>query len=264
MEHSIKVDYGVDVCKVIFDNLDIRARKVGITISPFYGTEATYEFIHALCTQRHDMKVVIIPANQDNTDFILLPEDTLGLYLYDTVPANVSNNYDVWVTVREGGLIFKNNLPPIDNNYVFSDRLKNTVERVADVTKSDGEMNVLFSHKSMLLRKPDDWWIEFPENTDKNMMTITLLKYIQDNKQMFSIVILAAKERIGTNAFGIGTILEFTEYPNIKVTMSDGPHGKFVRIKVGAVYFFFSVDRAIMSDWYQLMIKQLEAQGRVI
>jgi hypothetical protein len=99
MEHSIKVDYGTDVCKVIFDNLDIRAKTVGIGISDFYGTESTYEFLHALCTQPHDLKIALIPDNKNNPNLISLPEDVLGIYLYQGAMSEIVKGYDIWVTL---------------------------------------------------------------------------------------------------------------------------------------------------------------------
>lgn len=261
MEHSIKVSYGTDVCKVIFDNLDIRTKTVGIGISDFYGTESTYEFLHTLCTQRHDLKVVLIPGDQDNPNLILLPEDVLGIYLYQGTMSEVVKGYDVWVTIGSDEVTFNNNLPDTTvsgDKFVVANQMKNVLSQV-DINKvSDQPVDMLFSLKSMALRTPVDWWIEFPEFTDEKRMAVNILKYVQDNEKMFTDIISIIKDRITNNTFGVGIILEFSKYNNVMATMISGPRGNFVRIKVGMNYFFFSVERAITFDWYKLMVDQLD------
>lgn len=140
---------------------------------------------------------------------------------------------------------------------VIASQMKTTVDALASQSQ-ENSADVLFSHKSLMLRKPSDWWIEFPENTDQKLMTVNVLKYIQDNEAMFARVIRQVKDRIVDGTFGMGIILDFPEYPNVKATMEDGARGKFVVIKVGMVGFYFSTERTMFLDWHALMIDQLD------
>lgn len=144
--------------------------------------------------------------------------------------------------------------------FVFANQMKTTVDAVTQMDK-DKPVEMLFSLKSTVLREPEDWWIDFSKFTDEKLIAVGLLKYVQDNENLLTDVIAAVKDHITNNTFGVGTILEFSKFPNIKVIMTDGPRGKFVRIQIGMVYFSFSAERAIMFDWYKLMIDQLKERS---
>lgn len=261
MEFSKKFNYGADVCKIIFDNLDIRVKTVGIIVDDLYGTEATYELYYSLCTHRDDLKIALIPGDLAKPNLILLPEDVLGIYLYSGVSSEVVKTHDIWVTVKNGEITFNTNLHETTvsgNKFVLANQMKSVVSQVDTSKISDHPVDMLFSAKSMALRMPSDWWIEFPENTDQKLMTVNVLKYIQDNEAIFARVIRQVKDRIVDGTFGMGIILDFPEYPNVKATMEDGARGKFVVIKVGMVGFYFSTERTMFLDWHALMIDQLD------
>jgi hypothetical protein len=165
---------------------------------------------------------------------------------------SISDNRDVGVDQ-----VFGTETTVSGDKLVIASQMKTTVDALASQSQ-ENSADVLFSHKSLMLRKPSDWWIEFPENTDQKLMTVNVLKYIQDNEAMFARVIRQVKDRIVDGTFGMGIILDFPEYPNVKATMEDGARGKFVVIKVGMVGFYFSTERTMFLDWHALMIDQLD------
>jgi len=164
----------------------------------------------------------------------------------------ISDNRDVGVDQ-----VFGTETTVSGDKLVIASQMKTTVDALASQSQ-ENSADVLFSHKSLMLRKPSDWWIEFPENTDQKLITVNVLKYIQDNEAMFARVIRQVKDRIVDGTFGMGIILDFPEYPNVKATMEDGARGKFVVIKVGMVGFYFSTERTMFLDWHTLMIDQLD------
>lgn len=250
MEHSIKVSYGTDVCKIIFDNLDIRAKTVGIGISDFYGTESTYEFLHTLCTQRHDLKVALIPGNQNNPNLILLPEDVLGIYLYQGAMSEVVKGYDVWVTIGSDEVTFNNNLPDTTvsgDKFVVANQMKTVVL------------------KSLINRTDIPWWMELPEPvSDKTHLAAQLLAVINNNQPRLREIESTVKEKLRLNEFDPSLVMVFA-YPPIGISATLQPGGnkrntslKSVRLQIGSTYFYFGVEQGINIDWVTLMIKQLE------
>lgn len=174
----------------------------------------------------------------------------------------VSGGYRVSISDNREGRGDTVQLVNPGDKFVVGDQMKTTLSAIKETNIPEGEVNSLFSMKSILNRKPDDWWIELPEFTDEKLMAANLLKYVQDNEQIFTNVIWVIKDRISKGTFGVGIILEFPKCLNIRVIMTDGPRGKFVRIQVGMTFFFFSIDRPIIHDWVKLMINQLEALVR--
>lgn len=169
---------------------------------------------------------------------------------------SISDNRDVGVDQ-----VFGTETTMSGNKFVIANQMKTTLDTLASQSE-DKPVVVLFSKRSLMERSSGDWWIEFPEFTDEKLMAANLLKYVQDNEQIFTNVIWVIKDRIAKGTFGVGIILEFPEFPNIKTIMTDGPRGKFVRIQIGMSFFFFSVDLSITRNWAKLMTDQLEALVR--
>lgn len=252
MEHVIKIEYGDDVRKVIFDNLDIRAETIGINMCDSFGTERSLEFYSDLCNERDDLKIAIIPGNDLVQNTILLSADVLGIYLHRDALTDLSNRYDIWITVKSDEVIFRNNLPDLLSDSVIEARMKETLSLD----------NIPFTYNSLpghpLVRIPDDWFVEFPPNTEDNkLLAGGALKYIQDNLDIVTNVIKDAKDRINRTTIPMGVILDYTEYPIIRGAMRDTPKGPYVLIKIGMVNFGFSVQRAMTFDWYGLMVAEL-------
>ncbi|QZA70522.1 hypothetical protein AH04_35 [Erwinia phage AH04] len=199
---------------------------------------------------------------RDRNDGIRYNRVYIALYWDDLGKLN-SMRHDIFFQVEErqvGGyqVSITDNREFGGDKVVYGNQLKSVIGTLASQSE-DKPVDMLFSLKSLMLRKPDDFWIEFPEFTDEKLMAANLLKYVQDNEQIFTNVIWVIKDRISKGTFGVGIILEFPKCLNIRVIMTDGPRGKFVRIQVGMTFFFFSIDRPIIHDWVKLMINQLEA-----
>lgn len=227
-----------------------------------------------------DIKAIAGRVQRDKLDGIRYNRVYIALYWDDLGSLN-SHHHDIFFNFEErgklggyqvsisdnrefGGDVLTLVKPRAGDKLVISNQMKTVLSQL-DTNKVSGQpVEMLFSLKSLSLRGPaDDWWIEFPEFTDEKSMASNILKYLQDNKQIFTDVIWVIKDRITNDIFGVGVILEFPKYNNIMATMIDGPSGRFVRIKVGMNYFFFSVERAIMFDWYKLMVDQLDVLAGV-
>jgi len=143
---------------------------------------------------------------------------------------------------------------------VFANKMKTVLSQVDSTTVSDEPVDMLFSRDSIAKRLLGDWWIDFPEHVaDKKLMAANVLAYVQDHQVEMHQVINDIRDRYANGNFGPGIIVTYPWFPSAEVTMMQVKSGKYVRIKVGMVHFFFSVDRTDGVNWYDWMLTELNS-----
>lgn len=285
---------GVNFVKMIQHKLESNPLQQGIIGIQLPGMAST-DIINVVVNElfyNSDIQVVIIPpplttvfasgvdkdvkaiggrVQRDRLDGIRYNRVYIALYWDDLGSLN-SVHHDIFFQVEEAGSgAYRVSIS--DNRDFGGDSIKVINDKSSPDLLSDAVIesqmketlsldNVPFTYNSLPghppVRIPDDWFVEFPPNTEDNkLLAGGALKYIQDNLDIVTNVIKDAKDRINKTTIPMGVILDYTEYPIIRGAMRDTPKGPYVLIKIGMVNFGFSVQRAMTFDWYGLMVAEL-------
>lgn len=260
---------------------------IGIQVPGFITVDDLNKLVtelFALGIGTSDMQTVIIPPPQlgtfdaskkadvgsiagrvfrDRNDGIRYNRVYIALYWDDLGKLN-SIHHDIFFQVEEcqvGGyqVSITDNREFGGDKVVYSNQLKSVVDTLASQSE-DKPVDMLFSLKSLMLGKPDDFCIEFPEFLSDTKRTASwLLQYIKDNEQTVNASINDVHDRITCKSLGPNVLPTFPNYPNIGAIVKDGPNGKFARIKIGMIFIYFSIERAMLFNWYDLIVNKLEA-----
>lgn len=221
-----------------------------------------------------DVKSIGVRVRRDRIDGIRYNRVYVALYWDDLGSLN-AHHHDIFFNFEEhkvlggyqvsisdnrdggGDQVFSTETTVSGDKLVIASQMKTTVDVLASQSQGNSP-NVLFSHKSLMLRKPDDWWIEFPEHADTKLLAGSLLSVINGNVIELNQMEEGVKRELALGDFGQGITKTFDITPStVRVNVINGATGKVVRFQIGGVQFFFNADRSIIHNWVKLMVDQL-------
>lgn len=257
---------------------------VGIQLPSLVSADTIYSVVNELFLQCN-IQVVIIPppltsifssgvdkdikaiggrVQRDRNDGIRYNRVYIALY-WDSLGSLNAHHHDIFFNFEEHKVSGGYQVSISDNREFGGDKvvLANQMKTVVDTVTQLGEekpADVLFSHKSLVLRKPDDWWIEFPEHVDTKLLAGSLLSIIKDNLNELNYMEQSIKSQLTTGSLHQGIIQTFDITPStVRVIIASTERGKVIRLQIGSVQFFFNETHTGIHNWTQLMIDQLEA-----